>query len=78
MYKAWDQQSGTFVAVKEISLAQIPREMLNGIQVRILEQSLSLLSDGIQCVVNFCLPSDQSAIGATFHQRSLFLTPSPS
>ena len=36
MYKAWDMHSNTFVAVKEISLAQIPRELLGGIQVRSL------------------------------------------
>mgnify|MGYP001066921230 CR=1 FL=1 len=36
VYKAWDMHSGTFVAVKEVSLAQIPRELLNGIMVRSL------------------------------------------
>jgi serine/threonine protein kinase len=36
VYKAWDMHSGTFVAVKEISLGQIPRELLNGIMVRAL------------------------------------------
>jgi len=41
VYKAWDMHSNTFVAVKEISLAQIPRELLGGIQSEIsLLQSL--------------------------------------
>jgi serine/threonine protein kinase len=41
VYKAWDMHSNTFVAVKEVGLAQIPREMLGGIQSEItLLQSL--------------------------------------